>query len=530
MGLLARAPGTLWGYNFPTGWYGHHVDELSHLVLAETLINPLMPPRRPPHPYPKGLAAHVVIPTHGMRLAEGKLLVKDRSEMQQPPDPMKTIFLGRGIKVLYGTATILLFFLFARRLFQDVRVALFAAWILALGGLHVTQSHFFVADVPGLFWLLAGCYLLLLQLEQPDKQHLSYFLWASFSFGVAFGVKLVVMGLPTLALIALLHPRRYTAVVHGAVFFLAGFVVINFGSYTPYDLYKTFVRGVNDPFEWSFVSNLRLYLIELPAIVSFPVLLLSLSGAYALGRRAWDIESRESLVPLLLIVGLPLAIHGGLVVFKLDHFPRHLVPFIPWFSLLAAWSLVQIADTLRSRGMHAAWVVVPLFAYLALFVYDGEKVFLKEPRNQAARWIQQNIPQGTIISWSGHGNFTGYPQRHFPEETRPAVVVIEMHRANHYLSGMGWRDSYPRDHRFIFGARIQARVDEWQSLFKGTSEYKEAARFREGYFMPEYVLSDRLIGNRSRNYISEIVIFTNEAKLAETQVGADSSISTTRDE
>ena len=49
-----------------------------------------------------------------------------------------------------------------------------------------------------------------------------------------------------------------------------------------------------------------------------------------------------------------------------------------------------------------------------------------------------------------------------------------------------------------------------QALFQGSSEYREVARFGEGYFMPEYVLVDWLIGNRSRNYLSEIAIFRRD--------------------
>ena len=117
--LLARIPGIFWGYNFPTGWYGHHIDEYAHLINAETLINPRIPPRWV-HPYPKGMAAHVAVPVIGQRLIEGKIF-------DNPPAPSEIITLGRIISVLYGAATILIVFLLARRLFQDGRVALFAA-------------------------------------------------------------------------------------------------------------------------------------------------------------------------------------------------------------------------------------------------------------------------------------------------------------------------------------------------------------------------------------------------------------------
>ena len=106
----------------------------------------------------------------------------------------------------------------------------------------------------------------------------------------------------------------------------------------------------------------------------------------------------------------------------------------------------------------------------------------------------------------------GYERVRFPEAGRPPILLVEMMSANHYLSGLSWRDSYPPDYRRIFDGQSQERVDALQNLFRGRSEYREVARFREGYFMPEYVLSDRLLGNRSRNYVSEIVIFKKTPK------------------
>ena len=40
IGLLARAQGIFGGATFPNGWYGHHVDEYTHLVNVEMLIYP----------------------------------------------------------------------------------------------------------------------------------------------------------------------------------------------------------------------------------------------------------------------------------------------------------------------------------------------------------------------------------------------------------------------------------------------------------------------------------------------------------
>ncbi len=505
--LAVRAPGIFWGYNFPGGWYGHHVDEYAHVQLTKGLINPYLKLEWQ-HPYPKGMATHVAVPVHVWNLARGKLRVSRAEDIPAPPATARMIVIGRVVSVLYGAASLLVVFLLARNLFSDPRVSLLAAWILAFSGLHVSQSHFFVSDVSSLFWSLLGTYLLLRENEAQEPARSNFLFWAAFCFGFAVGLKLTIPILFSLLCVALLRPPRITRAIHAGVFLFAGFIVVSFASYSPMDIAKTFLKGLNDPFLWSFVDNVKLYLIELPSYLSLPVVLLAVCGTAVLTRKMFRDFPAAKRLPVLIVVVLPLLIHVYLVVFKLDHFARHIIPFVPWTAMAAAAALLRMADFLRARGLHPAFLYAVFFGYLALFVYDGERVFLKEPRNEAGRWLQQNIPPGTKIYWRTHDQFPGYRTAIFPLEGRPPVLLMEMYRENPVLSGMSWRNSFPRDYRYIFEARSQKYVDETQALFKGETEYREVARFQEGYFMPEFVWVDRLIGNRSRNYVTEIVIFT----------------------
>ena len=86
-------------------------------------------------------------------------------------------------------------------------------------------------------------------------------------------------------------------------------------------------------------------------------------------------------------------------------------------------------------------------------------------------------------------------------------MLVEMHRANLVLSGMGWKNNMPADYRQTFGKRPKREVEALQALFKGTTEYQEVARFPEHYWMPEFKLVEHLLGNRSRNYLTEVVVF-----------------------
>jgi len=193
------------------------------------------------------------------------------------------------------------------------------------------------------------------------------------------------------------------------------------------------------------------------------------------------------------------------VLVKLDHFPRHWVFLIPWVAIAGGWFLARLTERLRPRSQ--ALVLAPVFLWLAVFVVDSERFFIFEPRNDALRWLRTNVPEGTSLNWMGRRTPAGYPTVRWHVEGEPDVLVIEMGEANHSLSGVNWRNSYPSDPRLVFDGRSAERVAAIQSLFRGTSSYTMVARFPDGYIMPEYRMAMALLGDRARSFITEVVIF-----------------------
>ena len=317
-----------------------------------------------------------------------------------------------------------------------------------------------------------------------------------------------MVGLPTLAVVTLWRKPRFLRAIYALVFFVFAFVIINLFSYSYYDLFKTFMQGTSDPYLWNWWDNLFLYFIEMPSLVSLPILVLALLGSFGLLRKYARMEKGTRFWSITLIVLLPNLLHTYFVLFQLDHFLRHVIPYIPWMAIAAGWYLVAIGDKLKTRKLSPALIYVPVFLYLALFVFDGERAFIQEPRNRAALWLMENLPPGGSYSWREHDGIPGYNNIYYPYDGNPDVAIIDLHHANHYLSGMGLKNSFPRDHRYIFEGRSQEVIDQLQGLFKGTTEYREVARYKEGYFMPEYIFVDQLIGNRSRNYVAEVVVFS----------------------
>lgn len=519
--LLIRLPGVWWGSNFPFGWHGHHPDEYTHAFHAQLQINPHKPefnietspligmnnPWAAGYsvtPYPVALAMHVALPIIVTRVMAG-------SVSSTPPPPSGIIPQGRTVSAIYGAATVIVVFFIARCLFLGSVIPIVAAWMMAFGGLHVTQSHFFLADVPALFWFLLG--ILFLWYDQADTKTSTsmYLALGALCFGFAFGLKLFFAGVPSLGVVVLSKSDRVWRIILAVVFFLFGVTSINFGMYTPHDFFRTVFRGIADPFEFSILASIMLYIAELPSIISLPLFLASLAGIIILFRKYVRLSDNSLKWRIGIIFILPMLLHLFLVIFVLDHFPRHLIPFIPWLLICSAWVVVKLSSHVSSKfNISGLTVILPVFIYLAVFVYDGEKGFISEPRNKAAEWLNDNISKGTTLWWYYH-NPQEYKPTVFPD-VRPDVIVEEMHHANHYLSGMGLRDSLPRDHRFIFDSHSQKYIDEFQALFTKETDYKKTVRFNENYFMPEYTITDKFIGNRSRNYLAEVVIFVRDQK------------------
>jgi 4-amino-4-deoxy-L-arabinose transferase-like glycosyltransferase len=429
-----------------------------------------------------------------------------------PPDRTLILF-GRAWSVVYGALTVLVLYFFARRLTGSANIGVIAAFLLALGGLHVSQSHFFVADVPMLFWALLGTHLLLVDLDERGRRLLAL-PGAAFAMGVAAGLKLAVMGIPPLVIVALMAPGRLLRLAQTAAFFLCGAVIVNFGSFTPVDLIKTITAGVTSGTTFRTADVARIYGIELLASIGAPVVLLATLGLGAALRAAFSRGAGGRVLAVIVLGGIPIALQTFAMLTKLDPFPRHFLPLFPWIVLLAATALALIAERLRSRPALVAGIFLLVFGWQAALVFDGERNYVTEPRNHAMKWIDDNVPRGSTISWPTFERDLarrGLVPVKFPEDAQPDILVTEMHTLNHLVSGSGLRESYPTDWRTAFDALSPERLRAFQEVHRGRGGYRRVAGFGEGYFMPELRLADCVLGNRSRNYLTEVQIYRRQS-------------------
>lgn len=489
-----------WGVNWPDGFTIHHPDEYTHVANADAIISPLQPGTG--QPYPRAMGAYAAAPYLLWYAAQGRF---GGPRMHIP----WTVGAGRLVSVFFGLAAILIVYAIGRDALRDARAGLLAAWLLALGGLHVTQSHFFLADVPAATWLLLTAWLLWRDLACSAADDHEPLRWAAFAAGAAFAFKLFVFALPALAYAVVSRGPRVTRALHAAVFMVAGVVTSSLGFETPASFYRAATTGVSNPFEFDRAKGALLYVIQLPGILSLPLLLLAAAGTVGLVFRLSRAEPRSRRHAAVVFGSIPI-IGLAFVLFKLDPFPRHLIFLIPWAAIAGGWFLSRASARLESHGRSARLLLAPVFIWMLVVVVDGERFFIFEPRNDALRWLRAHVPPDVSVNWMGRRTPAGYSSVRWQVEGEPDWLVVEMHEMNHALSGVNWRNSLPTDYRRVFDGRSAERVAERQSLFQGTSDYVEVARFPERYWMPEYRIAMRLLGDRSRSYITEVVIFQHK--------------------
>jgi hypothetical protein len=497
VGALVRAPGVAWGVNWPDGFTIHHPDEYTHVANADAIISPLTPGSG--QPYPKAIAAYAAAPYLLWYAAQGSF---GGPRVHIP----YTVGAGRLVSLAFGVATILLVYLIGRDALRDERAGLLAAWLLAFGGLHVTQSHFFLADVPAVTWLVLTSWLLWMDLTRSPAGDHEALRWAAFAAGAAFAFKLLVFAWPALVYAVVVRGPRLVRAVHAAIFIAAGIAVSSLGFETPASFYLAATTGVTVPFEFDRAMAALLYAIQLPSVLSLPLLVLAAGGTVGLLARLFRAESSTRRHAAMIFGSIPL-IGIAFVLFTLDPFPRHLIVLIPWAALAGGWCLSRAITWVEARGRSRWLLLAPVFVWMLAFVVDGERFFIFEPRNDALRWLRAEVPPGTSVNWVGRRTPAGFTPLRWQAEGDPDILVVEMHEMNLALSGVNWRDSYPSNPREVFDGQSAERVAQRQALFRGTSAYVEVARFSENYVMPEYRLAMRLLGDRSRSYITEVVIF-----------------------
>jgi 4-amino-4-deoxy-L-arabinose transferase-like glycosyltransferase len=404
LGLALR----LWGLNWGLPWV-FHPDENTYADRAAAML-------RSGDPNPR----YYGNPTLFIYIVAAELLLAGALGPLAGPmsvnEPAAANFLARLSSALLGTASLGLVFAIGSTLFCR-RAGLIAALFLAVSFLHVRDSHYGVNDVPATTLLLMSLYCDTRLLRSP---HLRWYVLAGLTGGLATSTK-YNMGLffvPLLAAHWLARRAGDRLLLVAAAASLAGFFL---GSpYALLDLGRLRddfaaehafgdTRKLGQPLEpvpLLYLTSLFQGFGPLPLVLALAGLGLSFASAAGWGRfnhpgaGRWWTHRSEALV----VAAFPLA-YLAFMLPKARFFPRHEIPLVPFFCLLAGYGAIRLAELLppRWRAMGLAMLLTAALAQpLANDLLHNRILMQSDTRVLANEWAQASLPPRSFVLVEGY--------------------------------------------------------------------------------------------------------------------------------
>jgi len=466
------------------------------------------------------------------------------------------IYFGRFISVLYGVASIVLTYLFAKEVFNDKKTALVSALFIGLAGLHVTHSHLATADIMVTFWIYAALYTSLLFMKRGNP----YYLLLSSIF-TGFSLRTKYMFITLLPLVYFFVKSRekafYSILIATGV--VAGFSIINGFAYTYmnfYDYLSVFFFS-NEPATMAYgaqqniLSSGTVYLASLVPGIGLPVFFLAIYGIYKSYPRLDKLQIPKWKTILIIILcvlwlwfmqGLPklLILWGVLCAFLwikyreylqknewlvlvvpiVMHFTsvcslgflgiRHILPELPFLAMLAAYGFSQIKK-------HATPILALIVVYQIISVASIEYYFISDTRGPVGEWLvaevrlnetiavspYSEVPRGLKTVWLTENNLYNTPLNQKGLNESRFLVLHERYyyrcfRSSHSPLG----DPDPRN---LFHAN-PATCQFIQSLFRGNEPYVRVNKAEVEPIVPEMVLYKMWIGTYP-DWVGDTVVY-----------------------
>ncbi|MQC82613.1 MAG: phospholipid carrier-dependent glycosyltransferase [Chloroflexi bacterium] len=424
-GGALRFYGLGWGTDEQTGvFHAFHPDETT-LVTAAQWIGVDIDRIR---------ASYGKAPMYLLWATEGITRLFTSQPDQNPPTRF-TYLLARFLSAAFGTLTLWFTYRIGLRL-DGPWTGLLGAALLAWSTGHIQQSHYFTVDVIFTCWTTLALWAMLCMPVSQKKPYLV----AGLATGLAVGTRISGIWFIFPFLMAHLWPKQktrpwwrtlwtsqttwYLAVAAGVTLLCLPNLLLNPSNFFATDgdslllPSMAIARGetirIWNLYDFSTTPYLE-YLVHLfPYAMGLPVCLAALVGlALALQRRTPEARILLAwLFPYFLLV-------GGLHTRPY----RYATPMLPVLALLAAWACIEVGRRIAWHRIHPVLPVLPAllvalptfgFALATARIYGVE-----DARIQAARWVQQNIPEGEGVYVENGGFPTAWMAP--PERYRPTV-------------------------------------------------------------------------------------------------------------
>ncbi|MFC1480181.1 ArnT family glycosyltransferase [Candidatus Omnitrophota bacterium] len=301
------------------------------------------------------------------------------------------------IGVLPGILCVVLTYFFGKKIISK-RSSSYAATIMAVSYLNVVNSHYIYTDMLLVAFIVFFYIRLLCLYKQPSCAN---YIAAGCLLGLATGTKynglflLVPLLITHLAVLKSCdrktgyHPG-YKSIGWSVVAAVIAFMILNPFAFIDYKGFLDSSLSQTGAFTYTGWSHHMVY--SLFEGVSMPITLIGVVGLIFFARKG---------VAGVILLSFPCVFYLVLV-FKSQHFPRYVLPLIPFLSIGCAYFIFDVLyKKLRFKWMRiilAGISVTVLLSTLGKSVKADMLLAGDDTRVKSAEWIMANIPEGTAIA------------------------------------------------------------------------------------------------------------------------------------
>ena len=327
-------------------------------------------------------------------------------------DASTLYLMARYVSAFFGTATVAITYLIAKK-FHGKKTAIVSAMFLALAYLHVRESHFGVTDVTAVFFVMSSMLFIVNAFKTGQLKH---YLWAALLAGLATSTKYngIILIVPIFATHYMNVARERESVtletlidkriVLSATVLTAGFLIgtpfalIDFGQLINDFLFELghLGKGHGIIIQRGWLYHVRFSLFH---GLGWPLLITGILGMILLAFK----DTRKWIALCSFPIFFYIIAGKGYTVFV-----RYALFLVPFLCITAAVFIVYLCKKLTTQfGTFAKNAVLCIAVGLiilpsAINVIKFDTLQSKEDnRLIAAKWINKNIPKGSIICQTG---------------------------------------------------------------------------------------------------------------------------------
>jgi hypothetical protein len=292
--------------------------------------------------------------------------------------------------VFFGTLSVYVLFRLVKR-FGNVRTALWASFFLAANFLHVRDSHYIYADIPLLFVLLLGFFVIFRLSENPSSW--KWHLLAGGMIGLATATKYngVFLAIPYLWVCIRCVPWKQWVALWLLAAVAAGAVFIILNPYAVLD-HTFFLKEIAEQSAANSGGSPWLHHLtySLAGALGGLMLVLALLGVF---RALLSKDVRFQALAVFVAGYYAVLCHFG------QPYDRYVLPLIPFMLVLAAEVLARI----KAKSPLLFWILIPFVVLPSIIKTIHWDRLMSEPdvRTAAKEWVEANIPAGSPLALDG---------------------------------------------------------------------------------------------------------------------------------